>query len=219
MAILVQSRRRRSPRYSGVHPTSANHPYPVAHAWRWRVGKRKGRLRPIADAEWTWDHSCTDATKSKGETDLGAERSMIKSTLVIISVALFASSGVAADKPTNLLVFEFPDGVRGGSGQIRGIGKLSAEGMRKHGNGFLGVELLRRCGAKNARYPEYQVTHRWYMIAKSTKKDRDIVACVMKNTPFRFSVWVGSLGSADTAKDETPFREFWESPQTGRFGP
>jgi hypothetical protein len=136
-----------------------------------------------------------------------------------LSALMFAPSVMAAPKPINLLVFEFPDGARGGNGKIKGLGKQSAEDLPGSSPKSLYLEIIRRCGAKDARDSDYQVTHRSLVVAKITKKDRDIVACVMKNSPFRFSVWVGSPKFTDNAKDESAFREFWESPATGRYGP
>ena len=86
--------------------------------------------------------------------------------------------------PPSTLVFEFPDGVRGGYGNIQGTGSRPDFA----GPHFL-LEQIRKCGATDARYSDVEISHRRLILASSTARDPEIVSCVTRSVPSHFSVF------------------------------
>ena len=127
---------------------------------------------------------------------------------------LFCANGPLAEQPNRSLIFDFPDGVRGGHGKIKGERKRPA-----HPSigatiipGDIYLNTIRECGGKNVRIPESQWTHHFYILADSTSKDRSVVACFRKRIWGNFSVFVGSSDLSKGERDDRPFRHFWIKP-------
>ncbi|KTE07093.1 hypothetical protein [Sphingopyxis sp. H115] len=139
-------------------------------------------------------------------------------TVSYIFLALAAAGqsilgGTALSSPT--LVFEFPDGVRGGYGKIQGTAPmpdvLSPDFKLEQSGPDFSLEQIRKCGAPDARYSDVERSHGQIIVAASTDHDREIVKCVKRSVPFHFSVSVFAKESPGT---DIPFQEFWSSPPT-----
>ena len=109
-------------------------------------------------------------------------------TMGYIYIALAAAAGQSTPSDPasaqSTLVFEFPDGVRGGYGNIQGTGSRPDLA----GPHFL-LEQIRKCGATDARYSDVEISHRRLILASSTERDPEIVLCVKRSVPSHFSVF------------------------------
>ena len=84
-----------------------------------------------------------------------------------------------------LLVFEFPDGVRGGIGKVSGLGS-------SHGNDTF---ALRRCGFNRSQRFD-RVTHRIFVYGPASSRDQQIVKCFKMATRSHFNVGYGQIDQA-----------------------
>lgn len=112
-----------------------------------------------------------------------------------LSLAIALLAGLEASEQR--LVFEFPDGVRGGTGQIQGMAPV----LREWPADFA-LNRIKACGARDARPSSVQATHRYLIESVSTRHDRKVVGCVKRSVPFHFSAFNPS----------TDFPEFWTLP-------
>jgi hypothetical protein len=120
---------------------------------------------------------------------------------LIAAVALFGhpmALAAASSEEASMLTFVFPDGARGGTGKIQGTAKRSTEIPED-----FALMQIRRCGLRDARRSEIQVSHRYSVVGRRTSGDRDIVRCVKRSVPLHFTVY------DDTG--DAKFREFWSS--------
>ena len=114
-------------------------------------------------------------------------------TIGYIFIALAAAGQSALSDPASApstLVFEFPDGVRGGYGHIQGTGSRPDLA----GTHFL-LEQIRKCGATDARYSDVEISHRQLILGSSTERDSEIVLCVKRSVPNHFSVYTAPKDS------------------------
>jgi hypothetical protein len=134
----------------------------------------------------------------------------IKIAVIATTSLMHANANAASDIP-QALVFDFPDGTRGGHGKIEGTGRWKGKavnGMRLTPDSFY-IDPIKKCGAKNVRFPTERWSHHRYVLADSTSKDRIVVACVIKRLPRDFSVSVGSPDLFYGERDDRLFRDFW----------
>ena len=106
---------------------------------------------------------------------------------------------------TAMLVFEFPDGARGGHGKIQG----TAPQIDIVPSDYI-LNQIRKCGAVNARENitgELVITssHRYFVFSDSTPDDKGIVRCVQKSVSRHFSAYVAST----TGRSDESFEDLW----------
>ncbi|QZD88780.1 hypothetical protein K3148_07865 [Qipengyuania aurantiaca] len=98
------------------------------------------------------------------------------------------------------LVFEFPDGVRGGSGKIQGVGDwpirsaystpLTAEYWRDF------ASIFTNCGAQNPWF-EPNWSHRTFVVVDGSPRNAEVVECVRKSLSLHFNVGAGIADPED----------------------
>ena len=123
---------------------------------------------------------------------------------LLLSLASLTATPGERVEPT-VLIFEFPDGARGGIGKIDGLGLFVP------GQDWNPTERLKRCGLKQPKI--YLPTHKFYVYGLSTPKDMEIVRCFQRLTYNHFTVGRGRvslrLGGYPEITDERSFRSFW----------
>lgn len=104
-----------------------------------------------------------------------------------------------------VLVFEFPDGSRGGTGRIQGQGQPSGD----YSNEMV-LAQLRECGAIEPRFVELHL-HAAHVVSRATSRDREIVACFKRTTFDDFNVSLAAFHPDPREfreRDTGAFREF-----------
>ncbi len=84
------------------------------------------------------------------------------------------------NRAERILLFDFPDGVRGGMGRIRGIAQSGPTTDRA-------VEVIVACGGLEPRTP-LPPSHHFIVTVRSGSNDLEIVRCVQRSTNWHFSV-------------------------------
>ena len=105
------------------------------------------------------------------------------------------------------LIFEFPDGVRGGFGAIWGDSPPSP--INSSGD----LPLLRRCGAVEPKFKSVW-SHSTHIVTRSIEKDFAVVACFKRNTSSHFNVGIGSDSSLRSSSlDSVRFKSLENNPK------
>jgi hypothetical protein len=105
-----------------------------------------------------------------------------------------------------MLVFEFPDGARGGHGKIQGTAPPQIDNVTSD---YL-LNQIRMCGALNVRengIGDIIITssHRYWIYSDSTPNDMAVVRCVQKSISRHFSAYV----AATAGRSDERFEELW----------
>jgi hypothetical protein len=115
-------------------------------------------------------------------------------------------------QPGRYLIFEFPDGVRGGFGRIWGD--------LPPGSGAKIVSVWKICKAVDPTFMSVW-SHSGHVVTVSTRNDFTIVECIKRNTSNHFNVWIGSdptlRSLAATAKDSSQFKSLENNPNRERL--
>ena len=103
--------------------------------------------------------------------------------------------------PAEYLVFEFPDGVRGGYGRIQGVGEwptrggyslpLTADYWRDFAN------IFKNCGAQNPWF-EPNWSHRTLVVVDSSPRNAEVVECVRQSLNLHFNTGAGTADPGDS---------------------
>ncbi len=118
--------------------------------------------------------------------------------------AMTTPNELAYDGP--YLVFEFPDGVRGGFGKFVGANYGELEGSKDGNCGEIAPVVLNH------------ITHRTFVVTKSSSRDKDVVKCVLRTSTRHFNVYHAD----DRSKlfphgNEEPFRNLMNNPDAQRL--
>lgn len=109
------------------------------------------------------------------------------------------------------LIFEFPDGVRGGFGRIWGELDVSS------GLGEDLTQTLEKCGAVNPRFLSVW-SHSNHVVTQSTTRDRAVVQCFIRATSTHFNVGIGTDPSLQNSKiDNSRFGDLENNPDRKRL--
>ncbi|WP_435417679.1 hypothetical protein WAB17_12520 [Parerythrobacter aurantius] len=112
---------------------------------------------------------------------------------------------------TRYLIFEFPDGVRGGVGRFRGEASESSGPRREV------TALLESCGAVEPQFLAVW-SHSTHVVTHSTQNDRAVVECFLKATSRHFNVGTGNDPSLHTSKiDRSDFEDLENNPDRKRL--
>ena len=137
-----------------------------------------------------------DASRPSAEDGLNAETATASE-----SVEEFLSSTKPSNVgPSEYLVFEFPDGSRGGTGRIRGIGDWPAPFAytpplsMKFWRDF--AAIFTNCGAKNPWFERW--SHSLLVVIESSSRNDAVVECVRQKLNKHFNVGAGTA-DADEA--------------------
>jgi hypothetical protein len=121
--------------------------------------------------------------------------------------ALAATGTFGSERQAHpLLIFEFPDGERGGVGKVSGSGPLVGSDP---------LPLLQQCGLHRPQ-PFSKVTHRYFVYGRASGRDQKIVTCFMKATSQPFNVGYGKIGESIAIPmilDAKPFEKYSRNPQ------
>ena len=115
------------------------------------------------------------------------------------------------NKVPQFLIFEFPDGVRGGIGRFLGTADLSS-GMTENA-----TELLRNCGAVNPQTLNVW-SHQTHVATQSTENDRVVIQCFLRATSRHFNVGIASDPTLRTSQlDSSRFEDLQNNLDRKRF--
>ena len=112
----------------------------------------------------------------------------------------FEASKPSKVGPAAYLVFEFPDGVRGGFGKIQGVGEwptrngyplpLPADYWRDF------ASIFTNCGAQNPWF-EPNWSHRTLVVVDSSPRNAEVVECVRQSLNLHFNTGAGTADPQD----------------------